>query len=153
MVGFAVGPGRWDPTCYDNEGSLPHRAIASTPRNSQRIFASGNERTAADLTPYITAGKKTGLFIRKTDELRNIVDLMNMNMNAETVYVTMTYDIFDGAFREGWSDLKPVWLDADQCGMSDVHPPKHSKAGVYNLVQAVDTKYRRKYHRNGNTLA
>src|ERR1700759_2593712 len=124
MVSFSVGPGRWDPTCQHNDKSLPHFAIGSDARHSERNFASGNERTPADLTPYIRSGKKVGYHLRKTDEYRYIVDLMNMNMKEEIVYVTMMYDFFDGPMQEGWMDLKPVWLDADQCGMSDVHPPK-----------------------------
>lgn len=96
--------------------------------HSERNFASGNERTPADLTDFIKSGKKLGYFLRKTDEYRYIVDLMNMNMKDEIVYVTMTYDFFDGPMQDGWTDLQPVWLDADQCGMSDIHPPKNKGA-------------------------
>jgi hypothetical protein len=124
MVVFSVGPGRWDPTCYgkNDSGSLPHFAVGSSPKRSERLFASGNERTAGDLTPFIKSGKKVGYFIEKTDDFRYIVDLMNMNMHNVKVYVTMTYDIFDGPYPEGWETLTPIWLDVNQCGMSDVHP-------------------------------
>jgi hypothetical protein len=135
MVSFVVGPGRWDPTCYNNDKSLPHFAIGSDPKHSERNFASGNERTPADLTSFIKNGKKIGYFLQKTDEYRYIVDLMNMNMNDKTVYVTMTYDFFDGPIKEGWTDLQPIWLDVDQCGMSDIHPPK-DKAAFTLLSQA-----------------
>lgn len=127
MVVLNIGPGRWDPTCYHKndsgtDPSLPHFAVGTSPKRSERLFASGNERTPGDLTPFIKSGKKVGYFIEKTDDFRFIVDLMNMNMHNEKVYVTMTYDIFDGAFPEGWQTLTPIWLDANQCGMSDVHP-------------------------------
>jgi hypothetical protein len=128
MVSLTVGPGRWDPTCYQNNKSLPHFAVGTDARHSHRNFASGNERTPADLTPFIKSGKKVGLYLRKTDEYRYIIDLMNMNMHDSTVYLTMTYDFFDGPIKQDWMDLLPVWFDADQCGMSDVKPLKeHGK--------------------------
>jgi hypothetical protein len=124
MVKFTAGPGRWDATCVGDADSLPHTGVATTSRNSERTFASGNERTPADLTQFGGAERKTGFHIKKTDSFRAIMDLMNMNMEDRIVYVTMTYDIIDGPLPEGWLDLKPVWFDVDQCGMSEVHAPK-----------------------------
>jgi len=49
-----------------------------------------------------------------------------MNMDDRVVYLTMTYDIVDGALPQGWMDVKPVWLDANNCGTSDVDPPQES---------------------------
>lgn len=76
MVSFTVGEGRWDPTCVNAATSLPHFAVASTPKHSERNFASGNERTPADLTLW--AGK-AGYQLHASDSFRVIVDLMNMN--------------------------------------------------------------------------
>jgi hypothetical protein len=136
MVALAVGPGRWDSTCYETgyEKSLPHFAIGTDAQHSERWFASGNERTPADLTQFVKAGKKIGYFIKKTDEHRFIVDLMNMNMKSELVYLTMTYDLLEGAYPEGWLDLKPVWLDVDQCGMSEVKPKKDESVFTISSV-------------------
>jgi hypothetical protein len=44
----------------------------------------------------------------------------------KTVYLTMTYDIIDGPLPAGWRDIKPVWFDANQCGTSEVSPPKQN---------------------------
>jgi hypothetical protein len=61
----------------------------------------------------------------------------------KVVYLTMTYDYTDGKLPADYLDLvcrfrkkprfsvdsdshiqKPIWFDVDQCGMSEVHPPK-----------------------------
>lgn len=57
---------------------------------------------------------------------------MNMNMEDKTVFVTMTYDIIDGALPAGWKDVKVVWFDANQCGTSEVNPPKQSGQFLIN---------------------
>jgi hypothetical protein len=46
MVLFNVGPGREDYPCSGRDVSVPHVSIGATARTSERIFASGNERTA-----------------------------------------------------------------------------------------------------------
>jgi hypothetical protein len=84
MVSFTIGPGRWDPTCYSHPDSAPHFAVGTSPDKSERGFSSGNERTAITLLnrKEFMEGKvkRAGYPIRKTDEFRWIVDLMNMNM-------------------------------------------------------------------------
>lgn len=49
-----------------------------------------------------------------------------MNMDDKTVYLTMTYDLVDGALPKGWKDIKTVWFDANQCGTSEVNAPQQS---------------------------
>lgn len=134
MVAFTVGPGRWDPTCIDQPTSLPHFAIGSSPSKSERSFSSGNERTPLSLLgrKEFTAGNKAGYHLGKEDQYRFIVDLMNMNMDDRTVYLTITYDLIDGPLPKGWGNLKPVWFDVDQCGMSEV--PATSQDGKYTLT-------------------
>ncbi|KAF2666057.1 hypothetical protein BT63DRAFT_458422 [Microthyrium microscopicum] len=124
MVQLAIGPGRWDPTCYGRM-SLPHFDVNASPSNSERYFSSGNERT---LVPLDILGTSTnwGYHVKSTDKFGFIVDLMNMNMEDKTVYLTMTYDIVDGPLPAGWKDVKVVWFDANQCGTSEVMPPKQS---------------------------
>jgi hypothetical protein len=70
-------------------------------------------------------GKKVGYQLNKEDHFRILVDLMNMNMEDRTVYFTMEYDFINGPMKkEGWMDLKPVWLDIDLCGLSEIKAPK-----------------------------
>lgn len=125
MVHFAIGTGRWDPTCV-GKPSLPHIDVNATPQNAERYFSSGNERTHVQLDVLGATGTKFGYHIKSTDKFGFIVDLMNMNMQDKTVYMTMTYDIIDGPLPAGWRDVKVVWFDAAQCGTSEVRPPKQS---------------------------
>jgi len=53
-----------------------------------------------------------------------------MNMDDRVVYVTMTYDYLEGRLPQGWSDVKMVWLDAFQCGTSEIAPPKQTGSFV-----------------------
>jgi hypothetical protein len=74
---YNVGPGREDPTCSHRDVSVPHSSIGSTPRNSERIFASGNERTVASFPEW--GVKDAGYKIRKEDKFAASIELMNMN--------------------------------------------------------------------------
>jgi hypothetical protein len=125
MVHFLKGPGRWDPTCYGRPFSLPHFDVGATPQSAERYFSSGNERTRFKID-YAGAATNAGYHVKSTDSMAFIVDLMNMNMDDKIVYVTMTYDIVDGPLPAGWRDIRTVWFDANQCGTSEVHPPKQS---------------------------
>jgi hypothetical protein len=124
MVALTLGPNRWDPTCIGNDDSLPHLVVGTNPSQSERLFASGNERTPLDISKLTINGKKAGYFIGKEDHFRFIVDMMNMNMDDRVVYLTMTYDFIDGKLPTGYQNIKPVWLDVDQCGMSEVEAPE-----------------------------
>lgn len=44
---------------------------------------------------------------------------MNMNPDSKTVYLTMYYDIIEG-HPSNFQELKPVWFDVAQCGISEV---------------------------------
>jgi hypothetical protein len=125
MVQFAVGPGRWDPTCLGRPMSLPHFDVNSSPTASERYFSSGNERTLVPLD-ILGHGTKAGYHVKSTDKFAFIVDLMNMNMQDKVVYMTMYYDILEGPLPAGWKDVKTVWFDANQCGTSEVRPPKQN---------------------------
>jgi len=129
MVQFNTGPGRQDPTCF-NKPSMPHVDVGTSPQNSERYFSSGNERTHVQLD-INGAETKAGYQINARDRFAFIVDLMNMNMEDKTVYLTMYYDILPGKLPAGWKDVKPVWFDANQCGTSEVSAKKQS--GSYNV--------------------
>jgi hypothetical protein len=53
------------------------------------------------------------------DRFGVIVDLMNMNDAAKETYLTIYYDYVDG-HPAHFQEVKPVWLDAMQCGTSEV---------------------------------
>jgi hypothetical protein len=130
MVHLTIGSGRWDPTCYGKR-SLPHFDVGASPQNSERYFSSGNERTFVNLAKAGPGATKYGYHLRASDRFAFIVDLMNMNMEDKTVYMTMTYDILDGPLPAGWRDIKVVWFDANQCGTSEVKPKAQN--GKYTI--------------------
>jgi hypothetical protein len=120
MVLFNVGSGRVDATCGDRDISLPHATIGMTPRNSERIFASGNERSPAIFPDW--GVKDAGYKLNKGDKLAALVELMNQTPEDQTVYLTMTYDLIQGhPFKD---EIKMVWFDVRQCGSSEVNPPE-----------------------------
>jgi hypothetical protein len=61
---------------------------------------------------------------------KQIVDLMNMNMQDSTLYVVITYDYFDSK-PAGMGEIKPIWLDVDQCGFSEAKAK--SQTGSYSI--------------------
>lgn len=114
-----------DPTCV-GKVSLPHMVVGSDPGNSERIFASGNERTmVAFNSPYMAPNETLGYYLNPADKFAFIVDLMNQNAEDKTVYLTITYDYVDG-HPEGVGNLKSIWFDAAQCGTSEIRPPTSS---------------------------
>jgi hypothetical protein len=122
LILYNSGPGREDPTCNDRDISVPHAVIGFTPRNAQRIFASGNERTNII---FPEAGvKDAGIKLRATDKFSAVLEFMNDNDVDKIVYLTMTYDFIPGhPFQD---DIRPLWFDVRQCGTSEVNPPKSS---------------------------
>lgn len=129
MVLLNQGPGRMDPTCV-GKTSLPHMVVGSDAGHSERVFSSGNERTRVLFTPPFAPDAKMGYFVNKADKFLFIVDLMNMNQVDHTLYMTITYDFIDGR-PTGFDNMKAIWLDAAQCGTSEVIPPKQS--GSYDV--------------------
>jgi hypothetical protein len=123
MVLMSQGYGKWDPTCSANPFSLPHFAVGATPTNSERIFASGNERTPLE----VPAGQNYGYPVVDADRFHLLVDLMNENVERRQVYMTITYK-YKPANTAGTRPLKPLWLDVNQCGTSEVA----AKTGSYN---------------------
>jgi hypothetical protein len=55
---------------------------------------------------------------------------MNMNKQDSTLYVVITYDIIEGT-PAGMSQIKPIWLDVDQCGFSETRA--RSQTGSYSV--------------------
>lgn len=118
MVMFNIGKGANDATC--TLFGAPHLIVGSMPSSSERIFSSGNERTTTFFNPpWAAEEEKLGYPIYPADRFGMIVDLMNMNPEAKQVYLTIYYDYVEG-HPEGMQEVKPVWMDAAQCGTSEV---------------------------------
>jgi hypothetical protein len=124
MVIINKGKSLKDATCASNPISLPHIDVGASARNSERFFASGNERTATDMT---AEWAKAGYYVSKEDQFSYIIELMNMNKDSKKVYMTMTWEYVPGV-PSGFKNARPVWLDAFQCGLSDVEPKKQEGA-------------------------
>jgi len=136
MVHFNTGPRRWDPVAYKERSCLPHEGINAmggaslgrgqiTARNTERYFVTGNERTVFNYYKTGVGGSNgTAYHLDAADKFFWLVELMNMNMKDESVYITMTYDILPGALPQGWKEVKTVFLDANSCKSSELPSPK-----------------------------
>jgi hypothetical protein len=107
MLHHAVFTSQWRPdaTCAGSWLGLA----------GERFFGSGNERTAIKFP----AGY--GYRVRYYDSWNLLVDLMNHETTAKTVYVQVTFTT-----RPSWESVqrvRPVWLDIDQCGDSEYSIP------------------------------
>jgi len=131
MVLFNSGPNRFDPTCV-GKSSLPHLLISSSPEKSERLMASGNERTHTSFNSPLAPNDKLGYFLNPEDKFSFIVDFMNENKEEKVVYMTMLYDYIEGR-PEGFSNFRSIWLDVAQCGTSEIKPPKDS--GSFTVSQ------------------
>jgi hypothetical protein len=120
---------RTDLTCANKPSSLPHWVVGFSPSTSERFWASGNERTPIRFADWNITD--AGYRMAKGDILSMIVDLMNMDMKDQTLYVTIKYDYFDGK-PAGMSEVKPIWLDVDQCGFSEAKAK--SQSGGYTVT-------------------
>lgn len=105
----ASGGGKSDVTCAGKGPGLL----------GERFFASGNERTAVDLTS-LSYGYKIG----SSETWNMVIDLMNWETTSKEVKLKMTYKYGTGSDHSGREGLRPVWLDLDQCSLdSEVSVP------------------------------
>jgi len=126
MVAFTGGPTKWDAVCLNNV-SLPHLIVRESPHTAERYFSTGNERTAFDFNPGgVDLSSGSGYHITAEDHFKHIVDLMNMNMEKRTVYVSMSYDYLEGELPPNWNQTKTIWLGVDNCRRSEVSPPQQT---------------------------
>jgi hypothetical protein len=103
---------------------LPFISIGSSPERSERYFVTGNERSVVNYHQGGTEG--SAYHLSAGDKFSYLVELMNMNMEDQTVYITMTYDIIDGPLPAGWKQTRTIYLDANSCDTSEVLPPKQT---------------------------
>jgi hypothetical protein len=82
----------------------------------QRFFASGDERT--DIRMPAGYGYRVGAF----DTWNLIYDLANMDMQARSAYIRMTYE-YVPASTPGMTNVEPIWMDLAQCGFSEIQRP------------------------------
>lgn len=92
----------------------------------QRFFASGDERTAVDLSSM-----SYGYKVNSSEQWNMVYDLMNWATTSKTVNIRMTYKYATGSDHSARTGLTPVWIDADGCstdslisvptGWSDTH--------------------------------
>lgn len=114
----ASGGGKSDVTCAGKGPGLL----------GERFFASGNERTAVDLTsmPY-------GYKIGSSETWNMVIDLMNWETTSKEVKLKMTYKYGTGSDHTGREGLRPVWLDLDQCSLdSEVSVPEGESDSHYD---------------------
>lgn len=105
----ASGGGKADATCAGKGPGLL----------GERFFASGNERTAVDLTS-LSYGYKIG----SSETWNLVIDLMNWETTSKTVKLKMTYKYATGSDHTSREGVRPVWLDLDQCSLdSEVSVP------------------------------
>jgi len=127
MVAMATGTGKADATCANAAMSLPHMSFLDgtiTAKNTERFFASGNERTPIDLTQTGSYGYR----VNAGDRFHLLVELMNMTAVDTPVYLTVDYSYVDGN-AAGFHTVRPVWLDARNCGTSEAP----AQTGQYTL--------------------
>jgi hypothetical protein len=123
MVMMNTGARRWDAMGVGSLICTPFFFAGTTPSKSERFFVSGNERTALNYYQGQNGLEPSAYHVDADDNFRYILELMNMSMEDQVVYVTQTYDIIDGPLPTGWKDVKTVFLDVKSCRDSEVHPP------------------------------
>lgn len=133
MVHFNKGPGRWDPVGYGVPGCMPFLGVSGgSAKTTERYFVTGNERTVFNYYAPET-GVKSGYALRTADVFTYLVELMNMNMDAQTVYLTMTYDVIEGKLPTGFLTTKTIYLDVASCGTSEYMPKANQQNNAFQI--------------------
>jgi hypothetical protein len=131
MVHFNIGPTRWDPTGLGRT-CIPFLPVRTSSSKAERFYTAGNERTPFVYNPAgADSSSGSGYHLQKEDKFAFLVELMNMNMQDQVVYITMVYDFIDGPLPTNWENVKGIWLDANQCGTSEVQPL--SETGAFTI--------------------
>lgn len=126
MVLLASGSGRTDLMCPTGFGGV------SGSQFTERIFASGNERTPVDFT-----GSNLGVKLGSSDQLHLVADLMNIKTSPQTVYIEVEYKWATGTDNTSRTGVRPVWLDVDGCGDSEFNAPFGLSDQVLNVTAPI----------------
>jgi hypothetical protein len=123
MVLLTANPNgsRQDATCRAGLQQVAVGAIGG----AERFWASGNERTKVDMSG---ANGNYGYKLNASDRVHMIYELMNDNVERMNVYIELTYKFVAGS-TPGMRNIKPVWLDANGCGVSEVP----ARTGQYQI--------------------
>jgi hypothetical protein len=121
MVLLVSGTGHTDATCASG---LQQVAISRS--GAERLFASGNERTPV---PVGGIHGGYGYKVNTADQFHLIMDLMNENTAATAVRIKLNYEYLPGT-TPGIKNVKPLWFDANQCGVSEVP----AQTGKYSIA-------------------
>jgi hypothetical protein len=117
MVLLVSGSGKRDSTC---PSGLHQTAVGRA--GAERLFASGNERTV------VGVGGDSGGYgyrVNAADQFHLIVDLMNENEARTPVTLELTYEYTTAPVK----NVKPLWMDANGCGVSEVP----ARPGAYTV--------------------
>jgi hypothetical protein len=106
-----------------NTGAMLHHFVlfnrskrdVTCPTWPQRIYASGNERTAM----VLPAGY--GYRIASSDKWNMLVELMSMSMHTQHLRVQVTFYTMPASAH--LHAVTPMWLDEDECGDSEYTIP------------------------------
>ncbi|KAF1980842.1 hypothetical protein K402DRAFT_468002 [Aulographum hederae CBS 113979] len=120
---LAQGPGRQDTVCAND---------ANWTTFGQRIFSSGNERTAASFTDMTYKTPSSAFQINKGDSLAMQLELMNLNPQPQEVYFTLDFEFLPGPRRRDVETATALWLDVTGCGNSNVKLPKGQPASTFS---------------------
>ncbi len=112
---------RPDITCRPNIFSGQQiKRLGGLTGGNERFFASGNERT------YSTITDGHGYYVGDGDDWGLVYHVMNMAPEARDVYFEYEFTWVD-ADAESRDRVRPMWIDIDQCGDSEVEvPPGYS---------------------------
>ena len=96
------------------------------PERRERFFASGEERTAVDLT--VNGTREWGYVVEEGDRLAFGLEVMNMREEEREVMLTLEWEWVDAG--RGFEGVTPYWFDVGGCGLSDV-PSRENEVFTY----------------------
>ena len=93
----------------------------------ERFFASGNERTAVDLT--VNGTREYGYGVEEGDTFAFGLEVMNMGEVEREVVLTMVWEWVDRG--EGFEGVTPDWFDVGGCNANEV-PAREGEVFTYS---------------------
>ncbi|RDW63661.1 hypothetical protein BP6252_11206 [Coleophoma cylindrospora] len=97
----------------------------------ERFFASGNEKTVADLG--VNGTEKVGYWFGEKDHMSMSTELMNMNKESQTAVLTLTFEYIPYQPHD-FSSTTPIWMDIGGCHSSVPVPSDRSLFEVESPV-------------------
>ncbi|KAF2105087.1 hypothetical protein NA57DRAFT_51866 [Rhizodiscina lignyota] len=97
-----------------------------------RFFASGNERTAMDLSGASTI--QTGYFLSAQSQVVVTLELMNQMAEAREAVLTVEYEFIPSPIPKSFKHAKSIWLDiGGYCGNSEASVPNDTSTFDFNM--------------------